>query len=192
LQEINWCPSTGSGKKPLSGGLLVGVGPFLYVLGEDDGKGGSFIPLTRDLNVPSMFFDEAIADRQAKPDTLHSLLGSEKGVKYLVQVIFPDAPARVDQFNIYMVPVGFCLDGQDAALRHGITGIGNQIQKNLTELILGGIDHGQILFQADGDLDAVFIQLLPHQKKNLVQNNVDIYRLLLFLIRFRKAKHLSK
>ncbi len=115
-----------------------------------------------------------MADGQAQARAFAFQFGGEKGIKNLMQILFGDAGAGIDNGDLNEIIAGNPGDGQGAALGHGLAGIHEEIQENLFDLL--GIHHnlgqgfGQLVINADIDeRDSAFGQSegLGHDFPNL-------------------------
>ena len=106
-----------------------------------------------------MLLDDPPADRQPQPRPLALLLGGEERVHDPGQVLGRDAHPGVRELDPHGGPAvvqraGAGAQRQGAALRHGVAGVGEQVQEHLPQLLPVGVDgrhvRGELLH--DGDL----------------------------------------
>src|SRR5258705_7139957 len=97
-------------------------------------------------------------DRQAKTCALAFRLGGKERLPDLCKNGWGYTRSRVDQVDVDAAYSAFRLDTSDArdygpALRHGITGVRQQVQKNLAQLLAIRLNFRQFLGEVSDDFD---------------------------------------
>ncbi len=139
-----------------------------------------------------MLLDKSITNGESKPDTLYAVLfGCKKGLEnFSEMLLFYAGPGiRNHDVNPFFFNTGGYI--QIPPVRHGIHGIGNQVQKNLPQFVLGSLDLAWNLGERRGELYAVFPELLVIQQNDLFNHRIDINRNLFVLLRIGKRQHLA-
>ena len=115
-----------------------------------------------------------MADGKPEPGAFAFQFGGEKGIKYLMQILFGDSRAGISHRNLDKIIDRLSRDGQGAAFGHGMAAVHEKIQKDLFDLL--GVHHdlrqigGQLV--ADPDIGRRFpafgqIQGLGHDFRNV-------------------------
>jgi hypothetical protein len=93
-----------------------------------------------DVDASAVLLNKAL--RNSEPQARPMRFRGKKRLKYLINLRFVDPVSRVDNLDVQRKSrLGArCLNGYHAAVRHGVSGIQEQIQEHLLELL--GIRQG--------------------------------------------------
>lgn len=91
-----------------------------------------------------MLTDDPLTDSQTQPCPFAFRFGGEKGIHYFRQILRGDAYARINDLDNDMARRARNAYGQGSALRHGVAGIGEQVQKQLSQLLAVASNHRHV------------------------------------------------
>ena len=150
-------------------GLLVDA-PY----GKTQLEDGSAAWLAFDTNTPRVLLDDAIRDGETQSCSLSHLLGREKGVINLLDIVLWNSNTIVSDFDHQRGILFISLHFQLSALRHRILSIEEKVHKNLLQLThtAQGFWNGWI--QSHPDLDTPLLELVVEQGERLDHERVHI------------------
>src|ERR1035438_10422605 len=136
---------------------------------------------TLDMNLSSMFLDDAVRDGQAKPGAaavtrLWRGFGGEKGIVDALEVLGCDAGARVVYHcgDAVFLPIGERGHAQAASALHGFFCVQQQVEKYLLQLAGIAVDRRQFMGQIKIDDDLSGLELVFEQRERIADHLVQI------------------
>ena len=107
--------------------------------GQVDQKSRAPLRLTLDGDIALVALEYRMHDRQAQARALARLLGGEKRVEDILEVLLGDADSGIAKFDPDLRGVvSLGANPELSAPGHGLNGVGNQVQKHLPQGILVG------------------------------------------------------
>lgn len=100
---------------------------------EDEGDAGAFADAASDIDLAAVFADDATDDHEAEAGA-HAT-GGEEGLKELIEVFGRDAFAGVSETDADFEVVEGGLNGEGAAVWHGLAGVADEVVEGLFDLV---------------------------------------------------------
>jgi len=125
------------------------------------GKGGALLQNAYDADRPAVVFKDAFADRESQTSPFPLFLGGDERVKNRFKFFSRDADSVIFEPDRNRIPEGrtFRRNPERPPRGHRVQGIEDQIDEDLSQLFLIGMDTGQV-FGIMLDLDLVHPDLV--------------------------------
>src|SRR5512147_2376837 len=133
------------------------------------------LPLgARDLDIAAVFLDDAVAHGQTESRALECLLGGEKRVEDLVDVLFRNAAAGVGKNDLDGVSILTRDDFDPARRRNGVDRVQEHVHDDLADL--GGVrlNVGKVFVEFHRQFDALEGVLGRERVRDLGNGPVDV------------------
>src|SRR5262245_28336679 len=146
--------------------------------GQNYAEGGSFAWLALHFDGTAVVVDDAIGDRQTQPHAF-TFFCREERLKNPVQIGRLDAAAIVGHTDHECRPVfryrrRLGVDGELAAVGHGIDGVQQQVDHHLLELLRIGGEQRQTFVDRHMGLDVLLVEAVGDQCDGLVDYQLDV------------------
>jgi hypothetical protein len=102
---------------------------------EFDVEGSATSGRRANINLSGMFFDDPVGHAETESGAAASRLRREKGIENLMDVLAGDAVTRVGHFDFHAAIVRSRFHFEHPALRHGVPGVKEKIQKYLLQFV---------------------------------------------------------
>ena len=120
-----------------------------------------------------VFYD--VADHgEAQPCTL--LLGGEKGIEHLFQVLFRNAPSCIGKNNLHVFAFGLilCRNPDLVPLTCGLQRVQDHVDENLLQLLRAATDRREVVRQRDLETVGVLLDLLAQDAEHRIECRPDV------------------
>src|SRR5688572_28299100 len=145
--------------------VLMGASSVAYRQG--DGEGGAFAQSALEPHLAAVQLDEAPREGKAEPGPLRlaSVVAPDllELLEYRGVVLGRNTDAGVAHLDFNAPIQGFCGNADLAAVWRELHGIGQQVDHDLLELALVGLEAAQAPVDVERHLDAVALRTLAHQ-----------------------------
>ena len=127
---------------------------------QDDGErgpggAGRRVGVGLDGDLAAVHLDDAVGDGEAEARSLADLLGREERAEQLVEVLLGDAHALVLHRDDDVLLGAVQRDGDGAAVRHRVLGVGEQVGEHLDDLVAVELGDGVVEVVDDLHRDAL-------------------------------------